>query len=115
MTQQQEIVGDKDDQMKPLHGLVMKIPVPSITQVGRHIHVNCPSGAVQAIPQILELRAVTKQQIDGEACSTDSAPESRHFTSKNLLKAWEARSESEFIDLEDGTGDARSRMICNRA
>ena len=44
---------------------------------GRHINVNCPNDAVQAILQILELRAATKQkQIDDEACSTDSALES---------------------------------------
>ena len=44
---------------------------------GRHINDNCPNGAVQAILQILESSAATKQkQIDGEACSTYSAPES---------------------------------------
>ena len=59
---------------------------------GRHINVNCPNGAVQAILQILELRAATKQkQIDGEACSTDSALESLDIsTPKTCSKAEKA-------------------------
>ena len=62
--------------MKRLDGLVMGDSCTKQDPSGRHINVNCPNDAVQAILQILELRDVTKQQIDGEACSTDSAPES---------------------------------------
>ena len=63
--------------MKRLDGLVMGDSCTKHYPSVRHIYANCPSDAVQAILQILELRAVTKQmQIDGDACSTDSAPES---------------------------------------
>ena len=62
--------------MKRLDGLVMGDTCTKHDPSGRHINVNCPNGAVQAILQILELRAATKQKrIDGEACSTDRAPE----------------------------------------
>ena len=59
---------------------------------GRHINDNCPNGAVQAILQILESSAATKQKrIDGEACSTDSAPESSDIsTPKPCSKAEKA-------------------------
>ena len=62
--------------MKPLQGLVIEDSCTKRYLNGRHPNANCPSGLVQPIPQILELKDVTMQQIDGEACSTDSAPES---------------------------------------
>ena len=67
--------------MKRLDGLVMGDSCTKHYPSVRHIYANCPSDAVQAILQILELRAVTKQmQIDGDACSTDSAQESRDIS-----------------------------------
>ena len=78
--------------MKRLDGLVMGDSCTKHDPSGRHINVNCPNGAVQAILQILELRAATKQKrIDGEACSTDSAPESLDIsTPKTCSKAGKA-------------------------
>ena len=75
--------------MKPSHGLVIEDSCTKHYPSGRHINVNCPNDAVQAILQILELRAATKQkQIDGEACSTDSALESLDIsTPKTCSKA----------------------------
>ena len=75
--------------MKSLHGLVMKDSRTIHYPIGRHIHVNCPSGAVQAILQILELRAATKEKrIDSDAHSSDSAPESCNIsTLKTRSKA----------------------------
>ena len=75
--------------MKRLDGLVMGDSCTKQDPSGRHINVNCPNDAVQAILQILELRAVTKQmQIDGDACSTNSAQESRDISPpKNRSKA----------------------------
>jgi len=75
--------------MKRLDGLVMGDSCTKHYPSVRHIYANCPSDAVQAILQILELRAVTKQmQIDGDACSTNSAQESRDISPpKNRSKA----------------------------
>ena len=78
--------------MKRLDGLVMGDSCTKHDPSGHYINVNCPNGAVQAILQILELRAATKQKrIDGEACSTDSAPESLDIsTPKTCSKAGNA-------------------------
>ena len=63
--------------MKPLYGLVTGDSCTKRDPSSRHINVNWPNGAVQAILQILELRAATKQKrIDSDAHSSDSAPES---------------------------------------
>ena len=78
--------------MKRLDGLVMGDSCTKHDPSGRHINVNCPNGAVQAILQILESRTATKQKrIDGGACSTDSAPESWDIsTPKTCSKAGKA-------------------------
>ena len=78
--------------MKRLDGLVMGDSCTKQDPSGRHINVNCPNGAVQAILQILELRAATNQKrSDGETCSTDSAPESLDIsTPKTCSKAGKA-------------------------
>ena len=78
--------------MKRLDGLVMGDSCTKQDPSGRHINVNCPNDAVQAILQILELRAATNQKrSDGETCSTDSAPESLDIsTPKTCSKAEKA-------------------------